>query len=112
MNTKIIGTWSFFIGMILALTTVFVDLGAWIIQTLIILGILTGLFHKKIKKELVPFGIIYLGLAAVSSSMDRLILFGPYISDIVSAWVRFLGPVLLTAFVIWGGTFLVVNKEN
>ena len=112
MNTKMIGTLSLFIGMVLAVATVFVNLGDWIYQVLIILGILAGFFHQKIKKELVPFGIIYLGLAAVSGSMGDLILFGPYISDIVAAWVRFLGPVLLTAFMIWGGAFLMVNKEN
>ena len=112
MDTKLIGTWSFFIGMVLAVATVFVNLGEWIHQVLIILGILAGIFHHKIKNELVTLGIIYLGLALASSSMGKLIAVGSFISDIVAAWVSFLGPVVLTAFMIWGGALLMVNKEN
>ncbi len=112
MSTKTIGTWSFFIGMVLAVATVFVNLGEWISQALIILGILAGFFHHKIKNELIALGVIYLGLVAASGSMGDLIALGPFISDIVAAWVSFLGPVVLTAFMIWGGAFLLVNKEN
>ena len=112
MNTKMIGTGSFFLGMVLAVVTVFVNLGEWGNQGLIILGILAGFFHHKVKKEIVTLGIIYLGLAAASGSMVDLIAVGPLISDIVAAWVSFLGPVVLTAFMIWGGAFLMVNKEN
>jgi len=112
MDTKMIGIWSFFIGMVLAVATVFVNLGDWIYQVLIILGILAGFFHHKIKNEIVTLGIIYLGLNAVSVSMNDLIAVGPFISDIVAAWVRFLGPVVLTAFMVWGGAFLMVNKES
>ena len=112
MDTKMIGTWSFFIGMVLALATVFVNLGEWISQVLIILGILAGVFHHKIKDELVPLGIIYLALAAAAGSMGDLIALGPFISDIAGAWVGFLGPVVLIAFLIWGTPFLMVNKKG
>ena len=112
MDTKMIGTWSFFIGMVLALATVFVDLGEWISQLLIILGILAGFFHQKLKDELVTLGVVYLGLAAASGSMSDLIGVGPFISDIVAAWLAFLSPVVMTAFMIWGGAFLMVNKES
>jgi hypothetical protein len=114
MDTKMIGTWSFFIGMVLAVVTVFLDMGEWISQVLIILGILTGFFHQKIKDELVSIGIIYLTLAGVAGSMGGLIAVGPFISDIAAAWVGFLGPVVLTAFLIWGTPFLITNigSEN
>jgi len=112
MDTKVIGLWSFFIGMVLAIGTVFVDLGEWTTQILIILGILTGFFHQKIKDELVHFGIIYLVLAAVSGSMGDLIAVGSIFSEIAAAWVGFLGPVVLTAFLIWGTPFLMVKKNT
>lgn len=77
--------------MVLAVATVFVNLGEWVSQVLILLGILAGFFHYKIKNELVSLGVIYLGLVAVSSSMNNLIVIGPYITDVVAARVRFLG---------------------
>ncbi|MBN2502626.1 MAG: hypothetical protein JXB38_17735 [Anaerolineales bacterium] len=112
MNTKLIGTWAFFIGMVLALVTAFVNLGGWVTQVLIVLGILAGFFHQKIKDEIVALGVIYLALAAVSGSMQELVAVGPYISAIVAAWVGFLGPVVLTALMIWGGAFLMANKNS
>ena len=69
MKTKPIGFWSFFIGMILALITAFFDLGAWTSQALIILGILAGSFHQKIKNELITFGVIYLALSVAANSI-------------------------------------------
>jgi hypothetical protein len=112
MDIKMIGIWSFFIGLVLSLVTVFVNVGEWISQVLIILGILAGFFHHKIKEELVTLGIIYLALAAVAGSMGDLIALGPFISDIAAVWVGFVGPVVLTAFLIWGGAFLMVNKKS
>jgi hypothetical protein len=112
MNTKTIGLWTFFIGMVLALLTVFVSLGSWVTQVLLVLGILAGLFHQKLKDELLTVGVIYLVLAAVASSLGGLIAVGPYISAIAAAWVGFLGPVALATFVLWGGAFLMVNKEE
>jgi hypothetical protein len=111
MVTKSIGLWSFFIGLVLALATVFVNLGEWVTQALIILGILTGVFHFNMQ-DLVPLGVIYLALAAVASSMGELIAIGPYISDIVDAWVGFLGPVVLIALMLWGGPFLFTKVKS
>ena len=112
MDTKTIGLWSFFIGMVLALTTVFLNLGEWASQVLIILGLLAGFFHHKIKDELLSLGVIYLALSAVANSANDLIALGPFISNIATAWVSFLGPVVLVAFMVWGGAFLMVNKES
>jgi len=111
MDTKLIGLWSFIIGMILALANVFVSLGDWVIQVLIILGLLTGVFHFD-KNDLVPLGVIYLALAAVAGSMSELIAIGPYISGIVTAWVGFLGPVVLIALMLWGAPFLIVKGKS
>ena len=111
MNTKVIGVWSFFIGMVLALATAFFDLGAWTVQVLIVLGILTGVFHFG-KDDLVPLGVIYLALSAAANSMDALVWVGPFITDIVSAWVGFLGPVVLMALMLWGGALLFSKKAS
>ncbi|MGD8455164.1 MAG: hypothetical protein PVF83_02180 [Anaerolineales bacterium] len=111
MNTKIIGVVSFFAGLVLALASAFFDLGAWTVQVLIVLGILTGVFHFG-KEDLVPLGVIYLGLAAAANAMDSLALVGPFITDIVSAWVGFLGPVVLTALMLWGGALLLGKKAS
>jgi hypothetical protein len=112
MDTKVIGMWSFLIGMVLAVATAFVNLGDWISQVLIVLGILAGFFHQKIKDEIVSLGIIYLALAAAAGSVGDLFALGPFVSDIAAAWVGFLGPVVLTAFLIWGTPFLIVKKDN
>ena len=112
MNTKAIGLWSFFIGMVLALIAVFINLGEWSSQISIILGLLAGFFHHKIKDELLSLGVIYLALATVANSANNLIALGPFISSIATSWVSFLGPVVLVAFMVWGGAFLMVNKES
>jgi hypothetical protein len=111
MSKKAIGLWAFYIGMVLALVTVFVDLGAWVTQALIILGVLAGFFHT-FKHELVTLGVVYLGLHAATGSMGELVAVGPIISDLIAAWVDFLGPVVLTSFMIWGGARLVTGKAK
>ncbi len=111
MNTKIIGMWSFFIGLVLAMATVFVDLGDWAAQVLIVLGLLAGGFHI-VREDLVILGVSYLALAAVSETAGELVAIGPYISDIAGAWVGFLGPVVLIAFMIWGAPLLMVKKDS
>jgi hypothetical protein len=109
MNTKLIGLWAFFIGMVLAVSTVFWELGEWATQVIIILGALAGFFHT-FKDNLVLLGVIYLGLTAAASSMSELIAVGPIITDLVIAFVSFLGPVVVTAMMIWGGAKLTAEK--
>jgi hypothetical protein len=111
MDTKSIGLWSFFIGLVLALTAVFLNLGEWVTQVLFILGILTGVFHFN-KNDLISLSVIYLALAAVAGSLDEMIVVGPYISDIVAAWVGFLGPVVLATLMLWGGPFLITKVKS
>jgi hypothetical protein len=86
-------------------------IGLWATQVLIILGVLAGFFHT-FKNDLVTLGIVYLGLRAAAGSMGELIAVGLIISDLVAAWVGFLGPVVLTAFMIWGGARLVTGKAK
>ena len=112
MDTKVFGILSFFAGLILSLATVFVNLGDWTTQVLIILGILVGVFHRHLRENLVRSGIIYLALAAAAGSMRDLIAVGPYIADIVAAWVSFLGPVVLTTFMMWGSPYLFSKRKS
>ena len=108
--TKQIGLWAFLIGLVLAIATVFVDFGEWILQVVIILGILTGIFHD-FRDDLVRLGIIYLALSAASDALQNLAAIGPILTEIVEAWVTFLGPVVLTALLIWGTPLLLARKK-
>ena len=111
MNTKTIGLLAFFIGIVLAVVTVFWDLGEWVIQVLIILGVIAGFFHT-FKDRLVLLGVVYLTLSAASGSMKGLAAVGVVITDLVTAWVGFLGPVVLTAMMIWGSAKLMAGDEK
>ncbi|MBN2046157.1 MAG: hypothetical protein JW757_14130 [Anaerolineales bacterium] len=109
MSTKTIGVWAFIIGLILALAEVFLDLGRWAAQVLILLGILVGVFHP-IRKEIVPLAVVYLAVAATAASIEGLLYLGPIITQIAAAWAQFLGPVVLTAMLIWGAPYLMSKK--
>jgi len=108
--TKQIGLWAFLIGLVLAIAAVFLNFGEWVTQVLIILGMLAGAFHD-LRKDLVRLGIIYLALSASSSAMQNLAAIGPILTEIVEAWVAFLGPVVLTALLIWGTPLLLARKK-
>lgn len=109
MVTKLIGVWAFIIGLVLAMAAVFFELPEWVSQVLILLGILVGVFHP-IRKEIVPLGVLYMALAFAASSMDELAFIGPIITDIATAWVGFLGPVVLTAMLMWGSPYLMAKE--
>jgi hypothetical protein len=109
MGTKMIGVWAFIIGLVLAMAGVFFDLGAWVTQVLIVLGILVGVFHP-IRKEIVPLGMVYLALSFAASSMDELVFLGPIVTDVATAWAGFLGPVVLTAMLMWGSPYLMAKE--
>jgi len=107
---KMIGTWSFLLGLVLAISTVFWELGEWTSQVLILLGILVGIFHE-IKDDFMRLGIIYLSLWAASDALQNLVAIGPILTEIVTAWVGFLGPVVLTAMLLWGSPYLLTRKK-
>jgi len=109
MLTKLIGVWAFILGLVLAMATVFFDLGGWATQVLIVLGILVGVFHP-IRREILPLGMVYLALTFAASSMDGLSFVGPVVTDIATAWVGFLGPVVLTAMLMWGSPYLMAKE--
>ncbi len=109
MLTKLIGVWAFILGLVLAMATVFFDLGGWAAQVLIVLGILVGVFHP-IRREILPLGMVYLALTFAASSMDGLSFVGPVVTDITTAWVGFLGPVVLTAMLMWGSPYLMAKE--
>ena len=111
MNTKAIGMWSFFIGMVLAFVNVFVELGDWVTQVLIVLGIIAGALHF-FREDLKTLGIAYLALSAASEAFLPLFAIGEITTQIVNAWVGYLGPVVLTAFMLWGGAYLVTGQKK
>jgi hypothetical protein len=111
MNSKTIGLVAFFAGMVLALAGVFLELGGWTVQVLIVLGVLAGFFHT-FKDKLVLLGVVYLSLAAAGGSMSELFVVGQVITEIVHAWVGFLGSVVLTAMMVWGGANFMAGKAQ
>lgn len=111
MKPKTIGMWAFFAGMVLALVNVFVDLGGWVTQVLLILGIVAGALHF-FREDLLTLGMAYLVLGAAAESLNELFAVGGIITEIVTAWVGYLGPVALTAFMIWGGAYLVTGRKK
>lgn len=109
MITKLIGVWAFIIGLVLSMAAVFFELPGWVTQVLILLGILVGVFHP-IRKEILPLGMVFLALTFAASSMDELALIGPVVTAIATAWVGFLGPVVLTAMLMWGSPYLMARE--
>ncbi len=109
MNTKQIGVWAFILGLVLAMAGVFFDLGGWGRPGMIVLGILVGIFHP-IRKELVPLGVIYLTMVTAAASMDALPVLGSIITELATAWAQFLGPVALTAMLMWGAPYLMAKE--
>ena len=114
MDMKQIGKWAYIAGAALAALGVFIDALTedWAVLVLIILGILVGAFHHN-AEDIVPLGLVYLGLNLAADSMGSFLdPVGGFVTDIVSAWVAFLGPVVLITFMIWGTPKLLgLNKE-
>lgn len=114
MDMKAVGKWSYLVGIVLAVFSVFVDAltAPWAIQLLLILGVLVGFFHHS-ADDILTLGMIYLGLNFAADSLDAFL--GPvggFITDIAGAWVGFLGPVVLITFMVWGTPKLLgLNKE-
>ena len=68
--------------------------------------------HALIRKIQILCCCSSLVLTAVAGSLGGLIAVGPFISAIAAAWVGFLGPVMLVAFMVWGSAFLTADKES
>ena len=101
MDTKTIGKWLYWIGLAVAIIAALVGFSnQWLSLVLMIVGVLVGLFVPPTGslKEAV---IRYLGLTLVAGALNSFIAIGPFITAIVEAVVAFLGPVLLTALVVW-----------
>lgn len=111
VNTKTFGLIAFFTGLVLALAGAFWELGGWAVQVLIVLGVIAGFFHT-FKDNLVLLGVVYVSLAAAAGSMSELFAVGMVITELVNAWVGFLGPVVLTAMMVWGGARLMSGKTK
>lgn len=101
MDTKTLGKWLYMIGLVVAiLAALFGFSNQWLTLVLMVVGILVGLWVTP-TDSLKAAIIRYVGLTFVAGALDGFIAVGPYITAIVNAVVGFLGPVLLTALVVW-----------
>ena len=101
MDTKTLGKWLYIIGLIVAiLAALFGFSNQWLTMVLMIAGVLVGLWVAP-KEGLTNAIIRYVGLAAVAGALDSFIAVGTFVSAIANAVVGFLGPVVLTALIVW-----------
>ncbi len=73
------------------------DILTWV---LILAGVLVGVLWRN-TDDLMGFGIRYLLLAAVASSLGAIPAIGSYLSGFFGGFVAFLGPVALTTLVMY-----------
>jgi len=101
MDTKTLGKWLYIIGLIVAiLAALFGFSNQWLTLVLMVAGVLVGLWVAP-KEGLANAVIRYVGLTFVAGVLDSFMYVGPYISAIANAVVDFLGPVVLTALIVW-----------
>jgi len=101
MDTKTIGKWLYWIGLAVAIIAALVGFSnQWLSLVLMVVGVLVGLFVAP-TGSLTDAVIRYLGLTLVAGALNSFIGIGTFITAIVGAVVTFLGPVLLTALVVW-----------
>lgn len=107
---KTIGLWAFYIGLVLALANALLEMGDWMLQVLLILGIIAGSLHIPLRKNLVALGVIYFSIVIAYDVFADLLFVGEFITKLTFAWVAFLGPVVITTMLIWGGAFLFTGR--
>lgn len=101
MDTKTIGKWIYMIGLLVAIVAaLFGFSNQWLSLVLMIAGVLVGLWVPP-TGSITDAIIRYTGLVLVAAALDSFIAVGPYVTAILEAVVTFLGPVILTALVVW-----------
>ncbi len=99
MNT--VGKWLYLLGMLVAAVVGLLGFSApWLSIILAVIGILAGIFYVD-SSDIVNVGIRYLVLGAVFSVLDGLPLVGPWLTGFFGGVFTFLGPVVLTALVMY-----------
>ena len=102
MDTKTLGKWLYIIGMIVAvIAAVFsLDVGEWFTWVLLAVAVFAGIFYAD-PGDAANIGLRYLALAAVAGALNEFVdPVGPFITDVFTAVVWFLGPYVLTALVM------------
>ena len=101
MDTKTLGKWIYIVGLLVAIIAALVGFSnQWLSLVLMVAGVLVGLFIAP-TGSLTDAIIRYAGLVLVAAALDNFIAVGPYVTAALEAVVSFLGPVLLTALVVW-----------
>ncbi len=99
MNT--IGKWLYLVGLLVAGVVGLVGFSApWLSIILVVVGIVAAILYVD-TNDLVNAGIRFLVLAAVYAVLDVIPLVGPFLTGFFGGVLAFLGPVLLTALVIY-----------
>ena len=101
MDTKTIGKWIYLVGLLVAVVAaLFGFSNQWLSLVLMVAGVLVGLWVSP-TGSLTDAVIRYVGLTLVAGVLNSFIAVGSYVTAIVDAVVSFLGPVLLTALIVW-----------
>ncbi|MDH3942786.1 MAG: hypothetical protein OEV06_01655 [Anaerolineae bacterium] len=99
MDNKLIGRWAHIMGAIIAIIVGLeeclqsVQFLTWVV---ILLGVVAGLFSVT-DESFTRKVILYLGLVATQDALLNLVGIGEILTAVISAYVIFLGPVVLTA---------------
>jgi len=96
-----IGKWLYLLGILVAGVVGLIGFSAsWLSIILVLVGILAAIFFVD-TDDIVHIGIRYLVLAAVYNVLDAIPAVGPYLTGFFGGVLAFLGPVVLTALVLY-----------
>ena len=98
---KAYGKWFYLLGMLVAVVAgLFSFEATWLSLIVLLLAILAGIFYIE-TDNLVNGGIRYLVFMTVQGAFCAIPAVGSYLSSIFGAMAAFLGPVFLTALVVY-----------
>jgi hypothetical protein len=101
LNMEAVGKWSYLVGLLVAVVAGLAGFTAdWLAWVLVVLGILAALFFLD-PEELVNYGIRYLVLFAVATTLGVIPVIGDFITAIANAMVAFFGPIILTMLLVF-----------
>jgi uncharacterized membrane protein len=101
MDMKIIGKWSYLVGLLVAIVAALFSFTAeWLSLILVVLAVLTGLFYAD-TKELTNYGVRYLTLAAVYAVFMTVPYIGEYITFIAGGMLAYFGPIIMTVLFVF-----------
>ncbi len=89
-TSNLIGSWAFLIGVILAVIFAFVELQAWVVWTLIIIGVIIGLLNIAVH-EVQPFlfaGTVFVIVSALGGQVfTEVVFFGQLLKTLLYLFV-------------------------